>query len=217
MQFWEQNSAVQRKKVWVGAVLGRRGRGREKDEGGVFNVAVSQPAPLIILVPPKVSADREEGEKGVACVEVWVSQGWAMAADSWAFATYVLQLQPELWSLGNGSQPNYNESLPIRWHFSYGDCRVCRIQGEGGRAISHWPSLFFLCMRTAREWDLIGWRRKRCFMIWRGRAGGKLETGDVALMVQCCLFNLWQQIFEQQYTPPWKTFWNWVFLSYMNT
>lgn len=38
----------------------------------------------------------EEGREGVACVEVWVSQGWAVAAGSWALTTYVLQPQPEL-------------------------------------------------------------------------------------------------------------------------
>lgn len=68
------------KKVGVGAVLGGR-------SGGVFNFAVTPP--IILLVTP-ISGE------GVACVEVWVSQGWAVAAGSWALTTYVLQLQPEL-------------------------------------------------------------------------------------------------------------------------
>lgn len=150
----------------------------------------------------------KEGREGVACVEVWVSQGWAVAAGSWALTTYVLQPQPELWRLGNGSQPNYNDWLPVRWHFSDGDCRVCRIRGERGGPFLIGFSLFFLCMRTAGDWDLIGWREKRCFMIWRGRAGEKPETGDVALMVLVAhsIFSTQSLKKKKNCVTPWNTY-----------
>lgn len=82
--------------------------------------------------------------EGVACV------GFLWSSCSWDLAPKVLQLQPELWRLGNGSEPNYNDWLPVCWHFSDGDCWVCWIQGEGGGAASYWASPVFLCLRTAR-------------------------------------------------------------------
>lgn len=53
-----------------------------------FAVRRSPPPHVILLVTPH--------KRGVVCVVIWPNQGWAVAAGSWALATYVLQLQPEL-------------------------------------------------------------------------------------------------------------------------
>lgn len=50
---------------------------------------------------------------------------------------------------------------------------LCVYDTKGSRTTSHWPSPLLFCMRTARDWDLIGQRKKRCFMIWRVRIDGK--------------------------------------------
>lgn len=43
-------------------------------------------------------------------------------------------------------------------------------------------------------------------MIWRGRAGGKPETGDVALMVLCSLLSLLHKILKKWCVTPHKTY-----------
>lgn len=97
MQFWRTKlcSAVKRKCEWERFWDVDKEEGREIG-GGEFLIC-SQPASPTPLPPPHppLMILLERGE-GVACVEVWVRQGWAVAAGSWALTTYVLQLQPEL-------------------------------------------------------------------------------------------------------------------------
>lgn len=74
----------------MGAALGHRRGGREGDQGEFFSFLILQsasppPPHGILLVTPH--------KRGVVCVVIWPNQGWA---GSWALATYVLQLQPEL-------------------------------------------------------------------------------------------------------------------------
>lgn len=107
-------------------------------------------------------SSREQLGEGVACVEVWVSQWWAVAAGSWALTTYILQLQPELWRLGNGSRANYNDWLPVCWHFSDGDCRVEDTRGRR-RAVSHWLSSFLLLHENSQRLKSDWLHRKEMF------------------------------------------------------
>lgn len=66
--------------------------GREIRRGSfsflILQSASPPPPHVILLVTPH--------KRGVVCVVIWLNQGWAVAAGSWALATYVLQLQPEL-------------------------------------------------------------------------------------------------------------------------
>lgn len=133
-----------------------------------------------------------------ACTEVRMRQWWAVAFSSWALTSPVLQLQSELWRLGNGSQPNYNDWLPVCWRFSdsvyhgsgYQRCVCVCMGGHGvgdvGRGgnfslvfSSH--SLLENRRRLRSDWlARIETSRDLATLSW-----WESETGDVAMMVSC--------------------------------
>lgn len=126
--------------------------------GGSFLILQST-SPLVILLGRR----ERRGAREWSVLRFW----WAVAAGSWAL-THVLQLQPELWNLGNGSQPNYNDWLPVRWHFSDGDCRVWRIRREGGGSLLiGLPLPFFAWEQPEIEIWLVGEKRD---VSWFGEA-----------------------------------------------
>lgn len=173
----DKKTTVKRKCEWEQLWDIDEEEGREIRRGSfsflILQSASPPPPHVILLVTPH--------KRGVVCVVIWLNQGWAVAAGSWALATYVLQLQPELWRLGNGSQPNYSEWLPVCWCFSDGDRCVRTIRG-GGPFLIGLPNSFSAWEQRERAIWLVGEKRD---VSWFGKSEPMPEMGEVAPMVHC--------------------------------
>lgn len=64
----------------MGAALGHRQGGREGDQGEFLILQSARP-------PTSYNSVGHPHQRGVACVEIWLNQGWAVAAGSWALTT----------------------------------------------------------------------------------------------------------------------------------
>lgn len=83
---------------------------RNKRSGAGRGAIMQSIIPLLIWLLLLPTPHHREQKREWPCVEVWVIQRRAVAAGgSWSLATCVLELQPEILRLGNGSKPNYSD------------------------------------------------------------------------------------------------------------